>query len=82
MSHSIAEAAAATSLTPDTLRYYERDGLMLRPVARTATGHPQWLRPLSRAKSSELVVQRQAMCAIVVDCDCTLAGDPFELTGA
>ncbi|HEY0951424.1 MerR family transcriptional regulator [Nocardioides sp.] len=42
MSHSIAEAAAATDLTPDTLRYYERDGLMLRPVDRSATGHRRY----------------------------------------
>ena len=39
---SIAEAAAATDLTPDTLRYYERDGLMLTPVARSATGHRRY----------------------------------------
>ena len=42
MSYSIAEAASATALTPDTLRYYERDGLMLRPVDRSATGHRRY----------------------------------------
>jgi DNA-binding transcriptional MerR regulator len=42
MSYSIAEAATATDLTPDTLRYYERDGLMLRPVGRSATGHRRY----------------------------------------
>ena len=42
MSYSIAEAATATGLTPDTLRYYERDGLMLRPVGRSATGHRRY----------------------------------------
>ena len=42
MSYSIAEAATATELTPDTLRYYERDGLMLRPVGRSATGHRRY----------------------------------------
>ena len=42
MSYSIAEAATATDLTPDTLRYYERDGLMLRPVARSTTGHRRY----------------------------------------
>ncbi|CAI9405330.1 MerR family transcriptional regulator [Nocardioides sp. T2.26MG-1] len=42
MSYSIAEAAAATDLTPDTLRYYERDGLMLQPVTRSATGHRRY----------------------------------------
>lgn len=42
MSLSIAEAAEQTGLTPDTLRYYERDGLMLRQVERSATGHRRY----------------------------------------
>src|SRR6478735_8148351 len=42
MSYSIAEAAELTELTADTLRYYERDGLMLRPVGRSATGHRRY----------------------------------------
>ncbi|WP_205475235.1 MerR family transcriptional regulator [Nocardioides sp. SYSU D00038] len=39
---SIAEAAQATGLSADTLRYYERDGLLLQPVARSATGHRRY----------------------------------------
>ena len=39
---TIADAAAETGLTPDTLRYYEKDGLMLRPVTRSATGHRRY----------------------------------------
>ena len=42
MTYAIAEAADLTGLTPDTLRYYERDGLMLRPVDRSATGHRRY----------------------------------------
>jgi DNA-binding transcriptional MerR regulator len=42
VSYTIAEAATATDLTPDTLRYYERDGLMLRPVGRSTTGHRRY----------------------------------------
>lgn len=42
MHFSIAEAATTTGLTPDTLRYYERDGLMLAPVGRSATGHRRY----------------------------------------
>ena len=42
MSFSIAEAAAETGLTADTLRYYERDGLMLQPIGRSATGHRRY----------------------------------------
>jgi len=34
----IADASERTGLTPDTLRYYERDGLMLHEVGRSATG--------------------------------------------
>ena len=33
---TIAEAAEQTGLTAHTLRYYERDGLMLRSVDRAA----------------------------------------------
>jgi len=42
MSLTIAEAAAHTGLTAHTLRYYERDGLMLREVDRSATGHRRY----------------------------------------
>jgi DNA-binding transcriptional MerR regulator len=39
---SIAEAAERTGLTAHTLRYYERDGLMLREIDRSATGHRRY----------------------------------------
>ena len=39
---TIAEAAERLSVTTDTLRYYERDGLMLRPVGRSASGHRRY----------------------------------------
>jgi DNA-binding transcriptional MerR regulator len=42
VTYSIAEMAELTDLTPDTLRYYERDGLMLQPVGRSATGHRRY----------------------------------------
>lgn len=42
MSLSIAEAAERTGLSPDTLRYYENDGLMLRPVDRSSAGHRRY----------------------------------------
>jgi DNA-binding transcriptional MerR regulator len=42
VTYTIAQAAELTELTPDTLRYYERDGLMLRPVGRSATGHRRY----------------------------------------
>lgn len=36
---SIADAAERTGLTPHTLRYYERDGLLIQPVRRSSSGH-------------------------------------------
>ena len=42
MSLTIAEAAERTGLTTHTLRYYERDGLMLREVDRSTTGHRRY----------------------------------------
>lgn len=42
MLYSIAEAAEKTGLTTDTLRYYERDGLMVRPVMRSSSGHRRY----------------------------------------
>jgi DNA-binding transcriptional MerR regulator len=42
MNFSIAEAAERSGLTAHTLRYYERDGLMLAPVSRSATGHRRY----------------------------------------
>jgi DNA-binding transcriptional MerR regulator len=42
MSMTIAEAAAHTGLTAHTLRYYERDGLMLRAIDRSTTGHRRY----------------------------------------
>jgi DNA-binding transcriptional MerR regulator len=38
---TIAEAAERTGLTRDTLRYYERDGLMLG-VSRAGSGHRRY----------------------------------------
>jgi DNA-binding transcriptional MerR regulator len=39
---SIAEAAEQTGLTAHTLRYYERDGLMLASVERAPSGHRRY----------------------------------------
>src|SRR6478736_815797 len=64
MTHSIAEAAAATGLSPDTLRYYERDGLMLRPVARSTTGHRRytdadlrWIELINRLRGTGMPIR-------------------------
>jgi DNA-binding transcriptional MerR regulator len=41
-SYSITDAAEHTGLSRDTLRYYERDGLLLTPVGRSTTGHRRY----------------------------------------
>ena len=61
---SIAEAAALTGLSADTLRYYERDGLMLRPVPRAASGHRlygprdlEWVRLITKLRSTGMPIR-------------------------
>jgi len=61
---SIAEAAEATGLTAHTLRYYERDGLMLGEVDRSASGHRRytgddlrWIEMLTRLRATGMPVR-------------------------
>jgi DNA-binding transcriptional MerR regulator len=61
---TIAEAAERTGLTPDTLRYYESDGLMLRPVGRSASGHRRytgddlrWIQLLTRLRGTGMPIR-------------------------
>lgn len=61
---TIAEAAAATGLTPHTLRYYERDGLLLDDVGRASSGHRRytdrdlaWLHLLTRLRSTGMPIR-------------------------
>jgi DNA-binding transcriptional MerR regulator len=61
---SIAEAAERTGLTPDTLRYYENDGLMLRPVGRSPSGHRRyteadlrWIDLLTRLRGTGMPIR-------------------------
>ncbi len=42
---TIAAAAGQLGLSADTLRYYEKDGLLLRPVPRTSAGHRAYDEP-------------------------------------
>lgn len=39
---TIAQTAEELGVSVDTLRYYERDGLLLRPVPRSASGHRRY----------------------------------------
>ena len=61
---TIAETAERTGLTADTLRYYERDGLMLRPVPRAGSGHRQyaetdvdWIRLITKLRSTGMPIR-------------------------
>ena len=61
---SIAEAAEQTGLTAHTLRYYERDGLMLAAVERSASGHRRyterdltWIEMITRLRSTGMPVR-------------------------
>ena len=61
---SIAEAAERTGLTAHTLRYYERDGLMLAPVDRSATGHRRyterdltWIELITRLRATGMPIR-------------------------
>ena len=61
---SIAEAAELTGLTPDTLRYYERDGLLLGDVRRSSSGHRRytqrdlsWITMLTRLRATGMPIR-------------------------
>lgn len=61
---AIAEVAASTGLSAHTLRYYERDGLMLTAVARTSSGRRtyapadvRWLTTLTRLRGTGMTIR-------------------------
>ena len=61
---TIGRAAELTGLTADTLRYYERDGLMLSPVGRSSTGHRRytprdldWIGLVTRLRSTGMPIR-------------------------
>lgn len=64
MSLSIAEAAERTGLSAHTLRYYERDGLMLGEVGRSSSGHRSyterelgWIQLISKLRSTGMPIR-------------------------
>lgn len=61
---TIAEVAELTGLTADTLRYYEKDELMLRPVPRDTSGHRRyadqdltWIRLISKLRATGMPIR-------------------------
>lgn len=70
---TIAETAERTGLTAHTLRYYERDGLMLRPVERSATGHRRysaadltWIDLITRLRATGMPIRDVKRYAVLV----------------
>ncbi|WP_426593964.1 MerR family transcriptional regulator [Cellulomonas sp. McL0617] len=70
---SIAEAAEATGLTTHTLRYYERDGLLLGSVDRASSGHRRytdqdlsWIRMVTRLRSTGMPIREVRQYADLV----------------
>ena len=64
MAMTIAQAAERSGLTKDTLRYYERDGLMLAPVDRSTTGHRRyterdltWIELITRLRATGMPIR-------------------------
>lgn len=58
---TIREAAAATGLTPDTLRYYEKAGLILHQPARSASGQRRYTEDDVRWLGTLVMLRRTGM---------------------
>ncbi len=61
---SIAEVSQETGLSAHTLRYYERDGLLLSPVDRSTSGHRRysaqditWITLLTKLRSTGMPIR-------------------------
>ncbi|TQF68845.1 MerR family transcriptional regulator [Rhodococcus spelaei] len=61
---TIAEVAARTGLTAHTLRYYERDGLMLGEIGRASSGHRRytafdvaWIELVTKLRSTGMPIR-------------------------
>lgn len=61
---TIAEAAERTGLTAHTLRYYERDGLLLHAVDRAPSGHRRytdddlrWIQMVTRLRATGMPIR-------------------------
>ena len=69
----IAEAARRLGLTADTLRYYERDDLLLRAVPRSASGHRRygdddlrWIELITRLRATGMSIREIRQYAALV----------------
>ncbi|PWN01528.1 MerR family transcriptional regulator [Nocardioides silvaticus] len=73
MSFTIAEAAERSGLTAHTLRYYERDGLLLTGVDRSASGHRRytvrdlaWIELITRLRATGMPIREVRKYAALV----------------
>ena len=73
MSFTIAEAAERSGLTAHTLRYYERDGLLLSGVDRSASGHRRytardlaWIELITRLRATGMPIREVRKYAALV----------------
>lgn len=73
MTFTIAEAAARTGLSAHTLRYYERDGLLLTAVDRSPSGHRRyterdlaWIELVTRLRATGMPIREVAKYAELV----------------
>jgi DNA-binding transcriptional MerR regulator len=69
---TIREAAARTGITPHTLRYYERIGLV-KPVARARSGHRRygeadlrWIELLKKLNATDMPIRKMLEYARLV----------------
>lgn len=70
---SISDAAEATGLSPHTLRYYERAGLMLQPIPRATSAHRRyaeaeinWVEFLTKLRSTGMPIRTMRQYADLV----------------
>ncbi|ROS73379.1 MerR family transcriptional regulator [Cellulomonas sp. PhB143] len=82
----IAEAASATGLSVHTLRYYERDGLMLGAVERAPSGHRRyspgdldWLRMVTRLRETGMSIEEIRQYAALVRAGAASTAERLEL---
>jgi DNA-binding transcriptional MerR regulator len=86
---SIARAAELTGLTADTLRYYERDGLLLTSVGRSATGHRRyqdsdlrWIELINCLRGTGMPIRDVRRYAALVRAGTGTEGERLELLRA
>jgi DNA-binding transcriptional MerR regulator len=83
---SIAQAAEHTGLTAHTLRYYERDGLMLASVERAPSGHRRyserdlaWIQLITRLRATGMPIRDVRRYAALVRAGSGTEGERLAL---